>query len=93
MRYELLYDGGGEAEKRLCGLIDPEELDNDAKKLGLQGQKFGSSWPQVGGVLGSENVAQSRAVAGVEAKVVEVRPNAVIRRSKKSSSLAAVVQA
>jgi len=93
MRYELLYDGQGEGERRLCGLIDPDELNNDAKKSGQNGEKSASSLGQVWGMSGSANVAQSRVAAGVEPKAVEVRESAVIRPTKKSSSLAAVGQA
>jgi DNA primase catalytic core len=93
MRYELLYDGQGEGEKRLCGLIDPGELDNDANQSGPEQNKSAPSLGQVWGVSGSANVAQSRVAAGVGPEVVEVRESAVIRTKQKSSSFAAVGEA
>lgn len=46
--YELLYDGDLENRKHLMGLIEPEKLNYDKKKSGVNGNKSGSSRPQVG---------------------------------------------
>jgi hypothetical protein len=54
--YELVFEGQGDSGKpTLPGLIDIEKLSGcgyDAKKSGLQGEKSGSSLPQVRGVSG-----------------------------------------
>jgi hypothetical protein len=90
MRYELLYDGQEAGEKRLCGLIEPDELDNEAKQSGESKNKSASSLPQVWGMSGSAKPRQSRMDAGDSGEVVEVGRNAVIS-AKPKSSLAAVV--
>jgi len=46
--YELLYDGDLDNRKHLMGLIEPEKLNYDKKKSGVNGNKSGSSRPQVG---------------------------------------------
>jgi hypothetical protein len=98
MRYELLYDGQKEGERHLCGLIEADELDNDADLSGLAGKKSGqedkqsgSSLAQVGGMSGSQKAAQSRMGEGVDGKVVGVHQNAV-NREKTNFSLAAAVE-
>jgi DNA primase len=64
--YELLYDGRGhdsDEAKRLCGLLDPAELDGvyDCRKSGVNDRKSGLSQGQVtpmsGLSLGEQNVA------------------------------------
>ncbi|MBB3062437.1 CHC2 zinc finger domain-containing protein [Microbulbifer rhizosphaerae] len=47
--YELLFDGQGEDENRLMGLIDPQKLDYDKKKSGLKAEKSAPGRGQVGG--------------------------------------------
>jgi hypothetical protein len=51
--YELLFESdGGQGKPWLPGLIDVAALRYDEKKSGLEGEKSGSSRPQVGGVSG-----------------------------------------
>ncbi|MDR0781234.1 MAG: toprim domain-containing protein [Pseudomonadales bacterium] len=90
MRYELLYDGQEPGEKRLCGLIEPQALDNEAKQSGLNGEKSGSSLAQVGGMSGLLKTRKTRMDTSVSGEVVEVAANAVIS-AQKNSSLAARV--
>jgi len=92
MRYELLYDGQADGERRLCGLIDVDSLDNDADLSGQNDKKSGSSLAQVEGVSGSKKQAQSRLGEGVAGKVVEVAQRAVNREKAKFSLAAAVGQ-
>jgi hypothetical protein len=90
MRYELLYDGQEPGEKRLCGLIEPQDLDNESNQSGLSGEKSGSSLAQVGGMSGSLKTRQTRMNTGVAGEVVGVAPGVVIS-AKPNSSLAAGV--
>ncbi len=55
--YELLYSGNvDESQAMLMGLVDAEKLMYDKKKLGLNGAKLVSSWPQVGAKLDQEKI-------------------------------------
>lgn len=64
--YELLYDGNGESgESFLMGLIDPQKLQCDAQRSGLNGKKAGPSRPPVGGVSGGGRMAESGATPGL----------------------------
>jgi len=97
MRYELLYDGQEQGEKRLCGLIEVETLDNEADRLGEERQKLGVKAKQLGPGLGQvwprlglPEGSQSHVPQGVEGKVVGVGKNAV-NRAKTNFPLAATV--
>jgi DNA primase len=65
--YELVFEGQGDSGKPvLPGLIEIEKLTGygyDAKKSGLEGEKSGSSLPQVRGVSGGGAGEESRALA------------------------------
>ena len=65
--YELVFEGQGDSGKpMLPGLIEIEKLTGygyDAKKSGLEGEKSGSSLPQVRGVSGGGAGEESRALA------------------------------
>jgi DNA primase catalytic core len=65
--YELVFEGQGESGKPvLPGLIEIEKLTGygyDAKKSGLEGEKSGSSLPQVRGVSGGGAGEESPALA------------------------------
>ena len=65
--YELVFEGQGDSGKpMLPGLIEIEKLTGygyDAKKSGLEGEKSGSSLPQVRGVSGGGAGEESPALA------------------------------
>jgi DNA primase len=65
--YELVFEGQGDSGKpMLPGLIEIEKLTGygyDANKSGLEGEKSGSSLPQVRGVSGGGAGEESRALA------------------------------
>ena len=65
--YELVFEGQGDSGKPvLPGLIEIEKLTGygyDAKKSGLEGEKSGSSLPQVRGVSGGGAGEESPALA------------------------------
>jgi hypothetical protein len=90
MRYELLYDGQEPGQKRLCGLIEPQEIDNESKQSGQEDNKSGSSLAQVGGMSGSVKPRKTRMNTGVAGEVLELERNAVIR-AKQNCALAAHV--
>ena len=60
IEYELLYSGNVDDNQAvLMGLIDADHLKKcqyDKKKLGLNGTKLESSWPQVGAKLDQEKI-------------------------------------
>ena len=63
--YELLYCGEGEqGESFLSGLIEIKNLNNDAKKSGVNDELSGSSRPQVGGESGGGRSAKKPAKPG-----------------------------
>lgn len=75
LQYELMYDGHDDDAKRLCGLIDPAELDaaeldrpldNDARKSGADGGKSAPSQAQVTLKSGSSQTAQSEVPQGLQ---------------------------
>jgi len=90
MRYELLYDGQEEGERRLCGLIEVDTLNNEANKFGMEAKQLGSSLGQVCPRLALPEGSQSHVPQGVGAKVVGVGKRAV-NREKTNFSLAAAV--
>jgi hypothetical protein len=99
MRYELLYDGQDEGERRLCGLIEVDTLDNEARQLVGEGQKFeaqpkqlGSSLGQVGVKLGLAEGPKSHVLQGIGAEVVGVGKRAINREKTNFSLAAAVVE-
>lgn len=99
--YELLWDGGDDEDaRRLCGLIDLEDLDHDPRvrppQVGVEwaqvGAKLASSCTQVGVKLDPIKTAASRANAGsaADAAASDAKPRI---RNGGTSSLAAVVVA
>ncbi len=97
LHYELMYDGQDEAHdsaKRLCGLIDPDELaealDNDARKSGAEHCKLAPSQAQVTPKSGSSQAAPIEAASGFPVDLPEIAPKARIRRNGASSLAAAV---
>jgi len=95
LQYELMYDGQDDDAKRLCGLIDPAELeekpDNDLRKLGEGEGKLPPSLAQVGAKLGVSWSEPTQAAQGLQADLPEIAQKAHIRRNGKSSPLVAVV--
>ncbi len=57
--YELLYDGDMDDKKHLMGLIDPEKLQCDDNKSGVNSPLSGSSRPQVGPKSGGGRVSKN----------------------------------
>jgi len=52
LHYGLMYDGMGDNEPRLAGLLELEILDNDECKFGFGDSKFGSETSKFGSSLG-----------------------------------------
>jgi DNA primase len=99
LRYELLWDGGEHDTRRLCGLIEPTELQSTPLRpaqVGVQaaqvGAKLASSCPQVGVKLEGQNRPQTRANAG-DAADQRVNGSKPHNKAPAASSLAAVVAA
>jgi hypothetical protein len=100
LRYELLWDGGDDAERarHLCGLIDTTALHDDPllrpAQVGVSaaqvGAKLAPSCPQVGVKLGLSNRPQTRTNAGDAAGEV-INGHKPHISSAGTSSLAAVV--
>jgi len=64
--YELLYDGNLESpEKHLMGLINPDTLDYDDKKLGQHAEKTAPSQGQVSPKSGASQTGKNGAKPGV----------------------------
>jgi hypothetical protein len=104
LRYELLWDGGDDAEqrRRLCGLLDPGQLgdDNAAARVRLPqvwadgaqvDVKFAPSRPQVWVKSGVVNEAPSRADARLQAGAAVNGDKTHIKGLATSSSAAVVV--
>jgi len=79
LRYELLWDGGNGEEHHLCGLLDVNENEGSKRKLVAEESKLPLSWGHVGAKLASSDAVQSQSQQGLEAEVVGVDENAVIR--------------
>ncbi len=92
LHYELTYDGAADDEPRLAGLIEPEELNNDERKLGSESSKLVPSCPQVGAKLDLVDTVKSQADKGAEAEVVGVTENAYRGEKLNRSSFASVVK-
>jgi DNA primase len=99
LRYELLWDGGDHDTRRLCGLIEPAELQSTPLRpaqVGVQavqvGAKLASSCPQVGVKLEGLTQPQTRAIAGdaADQPLNGAKPH---NKAPAASSLAAVVTA
>jgi hypothetical protein len=99
LRYELLWEGGDHDTRRLCGLIEPTELQSTPLRpaqVGVQaaqvGAKLAPSCPQVGVKLEALNRPQTRANAGdtADQRVNGSKPH---NKAPAASSLAAVVAA
>jgi DNA primase len=91
LQYELLYDGQDDGAAHLMGLIDPAELDNDARKLGQEERKLPSSWPQVAPELVPSWTPTIEAAQGLQADLPETAQNAPLVKTGPASSLAAAV--
>jgi DNA primase len=99
LQYELLYDGTGENQAHLMGLLDPAKMDNAARKLGSGKRKLPPSLPEVAPKLGPGWAHQNAVFASESASVCA--PSAQTARPAQNrpaggvvqvSSLAAVVQ-
>ena len=98
LHYELLYDGASNENddaKRLCGLIDPSELDNipayDSRKLGEGERNLPPSWGQNAPILGSTWSEKNQAQQGLQADLPEISKKPHIKGNGKSPPFVAVV--
>ena len=98
LHYELMYDGAGDESddaKRLCGLIDPAELEEklayDSCKSGQDERKSPPSQPQVTPKSGSSQGARIEIARGLQADLAEIAKKPHIRGNGKSPPLVAVV--
>jgi DNA primase/post-segregation antitoxin (ccd killing protein) len=91
LQYELLYDGTGENQAHLMGLLDPAKMDNAARKLGKLKRKLPPSLPEVAPELGPGWAHQNTAFAGESASVSA--PSAQTARPAQNRPAGSVVQA
>ena len=99
--YELLYDGSGDGQAHLMGLIDPTgldaKLDNKSEWSDKNSEWSASGRGAVGMQSGHGRMAQNQAQQGPQSDLPEIAPKAHIGRNGKTasppSSLAAVVAA
>ncbi|MFN5348435.1 MAG: toprim domain-containing protein [Polaromonas sp.] len=105
--YELLYDGSGDGQAHLMGLIDPTELDaqrnnqtgnpidnrinNDGEWSDKNSEWSASGRGAVGMQSGHGRMAQTQAQLGPQPDLPEIAQKPHIGRNGKTSSLAAVV--
>jgi hypothetical protein len=87
--YELLYDGCGDEQPHLMGLLDPATLDN---KLGNDSEwsDKNSEWSASGrGAVGMQSgcgrIEQTQAQQGPEADLPEIAPKARIQGNKRGN--------
>jgi DNA primase catalytic core len=91
LQYELLYDGTGENQAHLMGLLDPAKMDNAARKLGSGKRKLPPSLPEVAPELGPGWAHQNEVFASESASVCA--PSAQTARPAQNRSAGSVVQA
>ncbi|MCW0314807.1 hypothetical protein NB694_004607 [Pantoea ananatis] len=88
LRYELLWDGGDGEENHLCGLLNVDETaknnEGDKRKFGSEECKSALSSGQVRAKFGQEKPVSDQTAEGLQAGVVRVDENAVIRAKKKT---------
>ena len=93
--YELLYDGSGDGQAHLMGLIDPTELDAKLDNKSEWSDK-NSEWSASGrGAVGMQSghgrMGQTQAQQGPQPDLLQTTPKPHIGRNGKTSSLAASV--
>jgi CO/xanthine dehydrogenase Mo-binding subunit len=100
LQYELMYDGENNERddaKRLCGLIDPAELDKnidyDSRKSGGNERKSAPSQAQVTPKSGPSQAGKTQVARGVEADLPEIAPKSRIQGNGKTAPFVAVVAA
>ncbi|EEC0438258.1 toprim domain-containing protein [Salmonella enterica subsp. enterica] len=89
LHYELLWDGSGEGEAHLCGLLDVDEVAGDERKSDPEDSKSALSPGHVCPMSDPEKMVSGQTGQGVEGPQVCPDENAVIR--KKKAGAAAVV--
>lgn len=89
LHYELLWDGSGEGEAHLCGLLDMDEVAGDERKSDAEDGKSASGLAQVGAKSDAGNRPQSQTGQGTEGTQVCPDENAVIRGKNKRATAAA----
>lgn len=88
LHYELLWDGSGEGEAHLCGLLDVDDVVGDERKSGPEDGRSASSLAQVGFRSDPEKVASGQEMQGVGGAQVCPCENAVIKGKKKRATTA-----
>ncbi len=88
--YELLYDGSGDGQAHLMGLIDPTELDAKLDNKSEWSDK-NSEWSASGrGAVGMQSghgrMVQTQAQQGPQPDLLQTTPKPHIRRNGKTSS-------
>ncbi|RME11990.1 MAG: DNA primase, partial [Bacteroidetes bacterium] len=84
--YELLYDGAGESGKnRLYGLIEPQALQYDSQKSGVNPNQSGPGRPQVGEVSGAGR-SQKKAETPINTGSSHTQPEKPEARTIKASN-------
>ena len=93
LQYELLYDGASNENddaKRLCGLIDPAELEEklnyDSRKLGENERNLPPSWGQNAPILGSTWSEENEARQGIQADLHEIAKKTYIGKNGAASA-------
>lgn len=88
--YELSYDGKGDEQAHLMGLLDPTKLNNEAEWSAQNSEWSASSRAAVGIPSGCGRLAQTQASPGVEGTIAESAAKTRIQQEKRSSLAAAV---
>lgn len=97
--YELLYDGSGDSQAHLMGLIDPTELDakldnplnNESEWSDKDSEWSASGRSAVGMQSGHGRMVQTQAQQGPQPDLLQTAPKPHIGRNGKTPSLAASV--
>lgn len=88
--YELLYDGQGDAQPHLMGLLDPAKLDNAGEWPDKNSEWSASGRGVAGMQSGDGRMEQSETQQGLQTDMPEIAPTARISKNA-ASPLAAVV--
>ena len=91
VEYELLYDGCGDAQPHLMGLLDPAQLDCDAEWSDESGERSACGRGAVGVQSGGGRMTQTQAQQGLADDPQETAQTARIRRNGNAAASAAVV--
>jgi hypothetical protein len=91
--YELLFDNrGGDGKPWLPGLMEIEKLRYDGNRSALEGEKSGSSRPQVGGVSGGGRGEPEPITTSFSSKFGSIPPKLTTNGRREDSAVVAVME-